>query len=368
MNNQFKRVVLLVGLMLPATFAFASPCNLQLNGYSFFAANGNVALASSTIRDNPECFSGTSSRAQVQINGTTFAQMNTISNVLQRRWDSDNPGPSAGLAFKGISAGNAGKKWNVWGNLDNNDTRQFYRIGTTAFVNKADSTVRNFVGGVDYSLGSNMVAGVSATYDDGNTGAFNTAPGGFPINDINTRGYSVAPYFGMQISKALSFDVSAGMGKAKFTTNTQTEGVSDRWFGSANLNYERWLGNFQFSGKASYLRATEDSDALKVAGAPKLGTAAKYTLGQARATAQAGYWISGFMPYVALGYVSDIERKTTLFGALDDPIGKNAWFWTVGANFISLSNGLTAGLFYRQEQGRTNQDVKVFSGNIAWRF
>ena len=212
-----------------------------------------------------------------------------------------------------------------------------------------------------------MVAGVSVSYDDGNTGAMNSTVGTVK-NDVNTHGYSVAPYFGMQISKTVSFDVSLGMGRSKFTSSTRTEGEADRWFGSANMNYERWLGNFQFSGKASYLRATEDYDTLKVAGAPIRGPGAKYTLGQARATAQAGYWISGFMPYVALGYVSDLERKTTQFGAVTDPIGKNAWFWTLGANFISLSNGLTAGVYYRQEQGRTSQDVKTISGNVAWRF
>ena len=367
MKLQFKRAGLLASLLLPVSFAHASPCDSILQSYALQVGFGNVSGASSQIENNPECFGASSSRAQVQINGTSFAQMNTISNVLQRRWDSDSPGPTVGLAFKGIAAGNAGKKWNVWGNLDNNDTRQTARIGATATFNKAESMVRNFVGGADYSLGSNMVAGVSMTYDVGNTGANTTGPGSIK-NDINTRGYSVAPYFGMQISKTVSFDVSLGAGRGKFTSSARTAGDSDRWFGSANLNYERWLGNFQLSGKASYLRATEDYDTLSVAGAPVLGSAAKYTLGQARGTVQAGYWISGFLPYVALGYVSDIERKTTQFGALVDPIGKNAWFWTVGANFISLSNGLTAGLFYRQEQGRTNQDMKTISGNVAWRF
>ena len=364
---QFKRAGLLAALLLPVSLAYASPCDSILSSYNLAVSSSNASFASILMENNPECFGASSTRAQVQINGTSFAQMSSISNVLQRRWDSDNPGPTAGLTFKGISAGNAGKKWNVWSNLDSTDTRQSARIGTTATFNKAESTVRNFVGGVDYSLSSNMVAGVSATYDVGNTGA-NTTGAGSIKNDINTRGYSVAPYFGMQISKTVSFDVSLGVGRGKFTSSAATAGDSDRWFGSANLNYERWLGNFQFAGKASYLRATEDYDTLTSKGAPVLGTAAKYTLGQARATAQAGYWISGFLPYVALGYVSDIERKTTQFGALVDPIGKNAWFWTVGANFISLSNGLTAGLFYRQEQGRTNQDVKLFSGNIAWRF
>ena len=368
MKIHFKRIGLVAGFLLPMSCAYASPCNLHLGSYAFFAALGNASGAASEVESGPECFGASHASAQVRINGSSFAQMYSISNVLQRRWDSDNPGPTAALAFRGMAAGNAGKKWNVWGNVDNNDTRQSTRIGTTAFITKADSTVRNFSGGVDYSLSSNMVAGVSASYDDGSTGGLNSVPGTVK-NDINTRGYSVAPYFGMQISKAVSFDISAGLGKGKFVSNTRTEGESDRWFGSASLNYERWLGNVQFAGKASYLRATEDYDTLKSAGAPVAGTAAKYTLGQARVSAQAGYWLSGgFLPYVALGYVTDIERKTTQFGVLVDPIGKNAWFWSLGANFISLSNGLTAGFLYRQEQGRSNQDVKTFSANVAWRF
>ena len=124
----------------------------------------------------------------------------------------------------------------------------------------------------------------------------------------------------------------------------------------------------QLAGKVGYLRATEDYDPTLLNGAPIAFSSAKNTLGQARASFQVGYWLSGFMPFASVGYVSDIERKTTLVANTINPIGKNAWTWSLGANFISLSNGLTGSLAYREEAGRSNQTLKTIMGNIAWRF
>ena len=264
-----------------------------------------------------------------------------------------------------MAAGNAGKKWNVWGNVENNDVRQSYRAANT-FNTSNDSDVLNTVFGADYSLSPTTVVGVSLAIDRGDMSGFNAAPGN-GVNNTDTSGYSVAPYIGMQLGKGLFFDASAGVGKGKFTS-TGTEAKSDRWFGAANLGYEHWMGNVQFTGKASYLRGIEDYDNIKLAGVATVGTAAKNTLGQLRLTAQAGYWMNGVMPYASLGYVSDVERKTSQFGAPNNPIGKDAWVWSLGVNFISLSNGLTGGIAYRQEEGRSNQQAKNLMANIAIRF
>jgi hypothetical protein len=159
-----------------------------------------------------------------------------------------------------------------------------------------------------------------------------------------------------------------GIGRGKFDTIHRTDGKSDRWFGAANLNYEQWMGNLQFSGKASYLRGVEDYENLRSLGAPVIGTAAKNTLGQLRFTGQLGYWMDGFMPYVSLGYSNDVERKTTQFGGGSNPIGRDAWIWSLGVNFISLSNGITAGIAYKQEESRSNQQNKSLMANVGIRF
>ncbi len=359
----FKKIGLFVGLAAVSGAAFAT-CDSTLSSYQSAVASNNLALARQEISETPECFGGSPASAQVQINGTSFQQAAAISRSLRLRFESDNPGPRADAGIKGMAAGNAGKKWNVWGNVENNDTRQSYR-NLGGLVTRNDSDVLNTVLGVDYSLSPTAVFGVSVAIDRGDTAGTDST---FTyLNKVDTDGYSIAPYVGIQINKALSFDASLGMGKGKFGTNHRTDGKSDRWFGAANLNYEHWMGQVQFTGKASYLRAVEDYENTRNAGVPVIGTAARNTLGQIRLVAQAGYWMNGVMPYASLGYVSDVERKSTLFGATN-PIGKDAWVWSLGINFISLSNGLTGGIAYKQEESRGNQQNKSLMANIALRF
>ena len=359
-----KKIGLFAGLAVANGVAFAT-CDSTLISYQSAVSTNNFVFAGQLISETPECFGGSPTVAQVQINGTSFQQMSAISRAMNLRFASDNPGPRAALDIKGMAAGNAGKKWNVWGSVENNDTRQSYRnlIATTT---RNDSDVLNTVVGIDYSLSPSMVLGVSLAIDRGNMSGSDSTLTYF--NQLDSDGYSVAPYFGMQLSKTLSLDASLGMGRGKFDTIHRTEGKSDRWFGAANLNYEHWMGNVQFTGKASYLRGVEDYENLRSRGAPVIGTAAKNTLGQLRLIGQLGYWANGFMPYASLGWVSDIERKTTQFGAGANPIGKDAWVWSLGVNFISLSNGVTGGIAYRQEEGRSNQQNKSLMANLGIRF
>jgi Autotransporter beta-domain len=362
-----KRAGLLAGFCLAGgvTGVAHATCDSTLASYQSAVSTNNFVLAEQLISETPACFGGGHVTAQVQINGTSFQQAAAISRALRLRFESDNPGPRADVGIKGMAAGNAGKKWNLWGSLENNDTRQSYfnAISTTT---RNDSNVLNSVLGVDYSLSPSMVVGVSLAIDRGDTDGSDSTLA--YLNKIDSRGYAIAPYIGIQISKVLSFDASAGFGRGKFSTNFATDGKSDRWFGAANLNYERWMGNIQFTGKAGYLRAVEDYENLRSAGAPVLGTAAKNTLGQVRLNAQAGYWMNGFMPYASLGYVNDVERKTTQFGAPASPIGKDGWVWSLGVNFISLSNGVTGGIAYKQEEGRGNQQNKSLMANLGIRF
>ena len=376
MKHNFKQLFLFVGLGLTSGIAAAAPCDLVLSSYQTsypLAVSGNL-LAIANLQDSvsrsPECFGGSPATAQVQINGTSFQQVSAISSALGLRFNSDNPGPTAAFAGKGMAAGNAGKKLNIWGSADNNVTNQSY-LALNKFTTVNDSSVLNTIFGADYSLSPVLVVGVSFAVDQGRTGGLNLSPGDVK-KSIDTNGFTVAPYIGYQISKVLFFDGSIGLGKGDMKSNFATEGSSDRWFGAANLGYEHWAGNFQLSGKVGYLRGVEDYANLNIltaAGpAAQAGTSAKNTLGQVRVTAQAAYWLNGFMPYAALGYINDVERKTTQFAATTDPFGKNAWVWTLGANFISLSSGITGGLAYKREEGRSSQQNHAILANLAFRF
>ena len=116
------------------------------------------------------------------------------------------------------------------------------------------------------------------------------------------------------------------------------------------------------------MHAVEDYGIARANGVGVNGTAAKSTLGQIRLGAQVAYWANGVMPFASLGYTNDVYRKSTQFGTFANPIGRDAWVWSLGVNFISLSSGLTGSIVYRQEEGRNSQELKTLSANIGLRF
>lgn len=176
----------------------------------------------------------------------------------------------------------------------------------------------------------------------------------------------VAPYIGMSLNKELALDASAGWGQGKLSQSGGISADADRWFAGANLNYSRWMGNTQISGKLGWMHGEEDYDNARVNGAALVNTGAKNKIDQWRIGGQASWWINGVMPYVGLSYLTE-RRSTTLAGATD-PIGKDAWLFSAGANLLSLSSGITGGVAYEQEFGRSNQDNYRLIANIGLRF
>jgi len=249
--------------------------------------------------------------------------------------------------------------WNVWGNVASNDTRQAYTVGTTAIRNDVD--VLNTVIGADYGLTPRLAVGLSAAWDRGDG---TTQSGG----STDIKGYALAPYLGYQLSKELALDASFGWGTGKVTSGGTTESKSDRQFYAANLAYSNWIKNIQLTGKLSYLHGEEKFGNTTVSGATINNTASKNKMDRWQLAGQAGYWVgNGVMPYVSLAYSND-DISTSLVGGGNDKIGKNALQWTLGVNYFSSANGVTGGIAYMQEEGRTNQKNNVLAANISIRF
>jgi len=152
MKHKFKRLGLLVGLGFASGIVAALPCDSVLSSYqsastsgsfpsSVSITGGSISFSNATqfagflVSTHPECFGGSSATAQVQINGTSFQQVSAISRALGLRFNSDNPGPSVAVASKGMAAGNAGMKLNIWGSADNNVTNQSYLAANRSVTN-----------------------------------------------------------------------------------------------------------------------------------------------------------------------------------------------------------------------------------------
>lgn len=349
--------------------AYANCDSIINTDYASAVSSSNAAYAAEIIASSPECFGGGATTSQVQIGGTAFQQALAISTAIAGRQVADGPAPASASGIRGAAAGARVGRFNVWGNIGETDTRQRYAAfnGYSSGYARNEMDVLNTVLGLDYAFSPTLLAGVSLGIDRGDGSGGNTDPA-FSINKIRSKGYVFAPYLGWQINRAFSFDASAGFGKGEIRTFTTNKAAADRRFAAANLNYQRWLGNIQFSGRASYLHGVEDYGDIKVSGVSFAGTDARNTLDQVRLGLQAGYWMNGVMPYAALAYVNDVRRRTTQFGAPSNPIGRDGWEWRLGVNFFSLSQGVTGGIAYSREEGRNHQRSDNLTANINLRF
>jgi hypothetical protein len=314
------------------------------------------------VAAHPHCFPGGSSASQAQVSSSSFQQIGAISAALSSR-NTGGAGPTqvTSAPVQGMAAG--GKNaWNVWGNVAENDTRQSYTVGVNAI--RHDVNVTNAVVGADYALSPGLVFGVSGAFDRGDG---STQPGAAAARQNSTiEGYAIAPYLGYQLSKEFALDASIGFGSGKTSGAGNMESEGDRLFYSANLNYSRWVKDFQFTGKLGYLHGEEDFGNTKVNGVTMANTAAKNKLDRWQLGAQVAYWVgNGVQPYAGLSYLAD--RLSSSQGG-GNPIGNSAWQWALGLNFFSLASGVTGGVAYTQEDGRSNQRNSALSANIGIRF
>jgi hypothetical protein len=331
---------------------------------------------------HPDCFgTGGNTAAGVQrIVATSFQQMLAIASALGARNAAmlAPPGTVAGLgAQKGVAAGGTGQKWNVWANIGEAD--QKFDRGTyvaqgdatnTARTNRFDSSIQNVVLGGDFQVAPAVAIGLSAAFDNGNgTAASYALATPDAARSVSTSGTSIAPYVGWQINKDWALDASMGWGSGKSTVGGTIKSDSTRYFFGANLGYTTWVRNWQLTGKGGYLFGEEKYAGTNDNGVAVLNSTVKNRVGQFRLSGQAAYWMDGFMPYAGVALAADSRSSSADAGTQDaTAMGKNAWIWSLGANFISLRNNLTGGIAYELESGRSRAKSDRLMANINYRF
>ncbi len=358
-------VVFAFGVLSFSRPALASDCYSVLSGYQSCVNFGSCSPYSSPADYQaayPQCFPGGAAASQVQVSASSFQQIGVVSaSVSSRLLGGGGPTQLTSAPVQGMAAG--GKNaWNVWGSVAASDTRQSYTLGGLA--KKYDVDVTNSVVGVDYAIAPGMVIGVSGAFE---RGAGSAQPAAAAARQASTiTGYAIAPYFGYQLSKELALDASIGLGSGNVSSAGNMESEGDRLFYAANLNYARWVKDWQFSGKLGYLHGEEDFGLAKINGTAQANTASKSKMDRWVLGVQAGYWLgNGMQPYAGLSYIAD-SLSSSQGGAT--PVGKSAWQWALGMNFFSLASGVTGGIAYTQEDGRSNQKNSALSANIGMRF
>lgn len=305
----------------------------------------------------PSCFANSSkSSASAQISATSVQQIATISGAVSGRLLATGfnaphrkTAATGTVAATGLAAGGSPNAYNVWANLGQVSTAY---SGNAAVSNadKFSSTVTNMVTGFDYGFASGMVVGLSLAVDRGN------GTSGRWTKPTKTSGLSYAPYFGWQLSRTLALDAMIGLGDGKLDVNSFRKADSRRSFGAVNLAYGDWLNNLQIAGKAGYLVARESfGDMVLATTGTDPGTSYSNTLSQLRIAGEVGYWMDGAMPFVALAYTTDGRSGNGPAGLVDiSTLGRSAFVTSLGVNFFSLARGVTGGLLYTWESGRSN--------------
>jgi len=381
MIKQIK-FVFAVGVLVASGVASATDCPTAVSSYDSYISLLQFSNAELVKAAHPECFGGSNSNtaaATQAIQSTAIEQMLVISSGVGARFAPVGapPGRTADSGErKGLSAGSAGGKWNVWGSVAQSEfkfDRGTYDLGGVvagARTNKFDNRIQNVVIGADYQLKPDLALGLSGAFDNGRgSSASYTLAAPDAAKSVSTNGYGIAPYLGWQINKNLALDASIGWGNGESTASGNIKTDSRRFFYGANLTYSNWYGNWQVSGKGGYLFGQEKAGDSVVAGVSKAGTKITNEVGQFRIGGQAAYWMNGVMPYLGLAYAVD-NRSSTASAAQQDAtaMGKSALVWSLGANFISLKDAMTGGIGFEQETGRSRSKNNKLMANINVRF
>lgn len=371
------------GVANATTCAAVLACVANPVGCGNLPAGGGLTNTQAYQLNHPECFGSTSSTAGASqsVSGTTLQQMLTISNAVGARFTAFQT-PSGAMAdsgqAKGLAAGSMSDKLNVWGTVSGDNNKytggDFVPVNDIPNLHRVNSSlnVTNVVVGGDYLVVPTLALGFSVAFDrgSGSTESFKNGITNDGVKTMTTSGITYAPYLGWQINKDLSLDATIGWGDGDMTSTGNLTGEAKRFFYGTNLNYTHWYGNWQVTGKGGYLYGQEKFGDLKNSGAVVASTATNNKVDQWRLGAQAGYWMNGVLPYFGLAYSTD-TRSTSASSAVQqatNDLGKSAWLWSLGVNFISLKNSMTGGIAYSQESGRARSKRDNLMANINLRF
>lgn len=298
---------------------------------------------------------------QVQ-EATSMRQADQISRVLSSIGNASRrsgpPRVALTSEMTGMAAGGAVSKTNVWLSAMTDN------IKNTLASSRYDGNVVNFIGGVDLKLDSGIIVGLSLARDQLK---LNTA---YNSGKLKISSWMAAPYASYTINDTWSIDASAGFawGKSDVTWRTATGGNGNtaqnltRNYQAVNLNSQQWRGLTEFAGKVGLTRAEEKLDA----NATLLTAAQKNTITQLRLTGRVGQWMNDYEPYAELAYSYDLSRTdyNKLPVQLQD---KDGWNVVLGVDIFS-KKGLTGGLMYSKQMGRSHSKSDAVMGNISYRF
>lgn len=301
--------------------AFKSPPALTFARFGGVLAVAAAALSSSQVfACQYECESSSSEAfpAYLKSNPTVrvlgLGQLTTISEVAKAGRSGVAGGRTTSLNLGTGLAGAAGDpRWNGWTALSYNS------VGYGFAPLASSGSVNNLLAGFDYSYDGGSLLGVAIGSDSSRTST--TFNGG----NVNSRGYSLAPYFMVPFGAHWTLDGSIGLGSGKVDSNvgaSVTGNTSEsRGFGSLGLTYATMVGKWQLEGNGALLHSATRQGQYTQSNAALIA-AATNRVTQLRGGMRASYGSGSFVPFFGAALSTDLDQ--TASGAVGGQTPSNA--------------------------------------------
>ena len=354
MNKNWLSTTALTSVVLLSTASVALAANHETSSGSTFIAS---STASTTGGIGPELQLQEQQHRQAIIDG----HLTTIRLGQQTR-NGNAPADYAG-GFEGIAAGDeAGSQLSVWTSVNYSEAESDF--AATAY--KSDTTSGSI--GLDYVVSDQVSVGAFLSYGETDTtSAFN---GG----GSDTQSITFGPYVSLVVDDIFSVDGSIGYTSSSIDSTRLVGAVigtgkqdGDTVFVSANLNAQKWYGNWGVGGRAGFSYSSTDNDSYT----DSLGTtfaATESGLGQLQLGAKLSYYTANLLPYFGATYMydaisDDVITTTPLQPANDNDevqleagialFGDGAWSGGLSGNYSLL---------------REEYDAWGIGGNISFQF
>jgi hypothetical protein len=266
-----------------------------------------------------------------------------------------------GLAFEGglsgLNAGDDAFPFGAWVSYSYSD------LSSTAY----DGNRHTVLGGIDFAPWESTVLGIAVGYEDSDTDTT------FNLGELETDGYTIAPYFGYLFTDTWSVNFSFGYSDLEydqFRTDPITGGRvtsspdADRWFGMFNLNGLTTYGNWILGGRVGTLWAKSEVDAFVESDTTAVAEA-RSKLGTWSIGGDAAYSFGEFEPFVSATYEYDYSMTEIAVTTGPQPDNdRDDVLFAAGLRYFGTNNGISGNLNWTRRLGRENFDEDIFSASI----
>lgn len=330
---------------------------------------GGILNFSGAKTVQPEVAAGTTLKDA----GTIQSEVNTIQNPIQGHLRKTLHGTAkggrldqTGFLLEGEGGLNAGDyqldNVGVW--LSYNYTATENDFFRTAF----DSDRHTVVGGVDISPSDTYVFGLALAYENSDTDTT------FNRGNLQSDGYTLAPYLGILLSDNWSLDASVGhswIGNDQYRTDPTTgarinsDPDTSRFFMGSNLNGITFIDNWVIGGRLGFQFAKSETETFTESNGT-LVSERETTLGQLRLGGDVAYTFRNFEPFVSALYERDyMFEEITLTAGPQPANDRDDIYFSTGVRYYG-DNGLSANLEYARRFLREDFDEDSFTFTVRY--